>query len=173
MNLRKLQIKDAPLMLEWMHDRSMIDKLQTDFETRTLKDCENFIKSAQSMSNNIHLAITNDNNVYMGTVSLKHISSHSAEFAIIVRKNAIGKGFAQYGMSEIMNIALNKLNLSYVYWCVSPENKRACRFYEKQGYMRFDINEDSFLLTDLCKRQESYTLDQILNYYWYIFYKKV
>ena len=44
MNLRKLEIKDAPLMLEWMHDKSVVEDLRTNFLTKTIEDCENFIK---------------------------------------------------------------------------------------------------------------------------------
>lgn len=37
---------------------------------------------------NLHLAIVDENDEYMGTVSLKNIEEDKAEFAITVRKNA-------------------------------------------------------------------------------------
>ena len=44
MYLRKLELKDAPLMLAWMHDKIVTEKLRTDFASKTLLDAENFIK---------------------------------------------------------------------------------------------------------------------------------
>ena len=35
MKLRKLKIKDALLMLEWMHDESVTMYLKTDFRNKT------------------------------------------------------------------------------------------------------------------------------------------
>ena len=90
---------------------------------------------------NLHLAVVDDNNTYMGTVSLKNIENDAAEFAITVRKNAMGKGFSKYAMSEIIRIGLEELNLKSIYWCVSPENKRAVKFYDKNGYMRIDLSK--------------------------------
>lgn len=37
----------------------------------------------------------------MGTVSLKKIQNGVAEFGIVVRKQAMGKGYSKYGMDEI------------------------------------------------------------------------
>ena len=39
MHLRRLERKDAPLMLEWMHDRNVIKDLNTDFASKTIDDC--------------------------------------------------------------------------------------------------------------------------------------
>jgi diamine N-acetyltransferase len=136
--LRRLQMKDAPLMLEWMHDPSVVENLQTDFASKTIQDCENFIIAAQDCSKDLHLSIVDDKDEYMGTVSLKHIQNGSAEFAIMVRKSAMGKGYSKYAMTEIIRIGFEELNLQSIYWCVSPENKRALRFYDKNGYQRVD-----------------------------------
>lgn len=46
MNLRKLDMKDAPFMLEWMHDPNVTIGLQKKFGEKTLADCEEFISSA-------------------------------------------------------------------------------------------------------------------------------
>lgn len=141
MNLRKLELQDAPLMLEWMHDPDVVQNMQADFAHKTLSDCENFIRISQTDDKNLHLAVVDDNNTYVGTVSLKNIENDVAEFAITVRKNAMGKGFSKYAMSEIIRIGLENLNLKSVYWCVSPENKRAVKFYDKNGYTRIDISK--------------------------------
>ncbi len=146
MNLRKLELYDAPLMLEWMHDINVTEFLKTDFSTKTLEDAERFIKSSWEKCNEIHLAIVSDLNEYMGTVSLKNIESKTAEFSIAVRKEAMRRGYAWYGMKSIIEKAFNELDLESIYWCVSKKNQRAIRFYDKHSFheildIPFRINE--------------------------------
>lgn len=102
MYLRSLQQKDAPLMLEWMHDTMVVEKLQADFASKTLEDCLSFIESAQDYTADIHLAVVDDSDTYMGTASLKHIENRTAEFAITVRRAAMGKGFSAYAMKTML-----------------------------------------------------------------------
>lgn len=136
MHLRRLERKDAPLMLEWMHDRDVIKDLNTDFASKTIDDCIAFIESSINDKENLHLSITDEADEYMGTVSLKHIEDQSAEFGIAIRTMAMGKGYSKKAMEEILNRGFGELGLKSVYWCVSPINQRAVRFYEKSGYQR-------------------------------------
>lgn len=136
MYLRKLEQKDAPLMLEWMHDDSVVHDLHTDFASKTIEDCQKFILANQEFSDNVNLAIASDSDEYMGTVSLKQIDREnlSAEFAITVRKAAMGHGYSWYGMTAIIEKAFNEYGLESVYWCVSRKNSRAVRFYDKHNF---------------------------------------
>ena len=134
MELRKLKMEDAPLMLEWMHDESVVGKLKGDFLSKSIEDCERFICNSAADKRNIHLAIVSDSDEYMGTVSLKNIEEASAEFAIAVRKAAMKKGYSWFGMESILDKAFNEYNLESVYWCVSRENERAVRFYDKHNF---------------------------------------
>lgn len=134
MYLRKLELKDAPLMLTWMHDSSVTEKLRTDFASKTLQDVENFIKCSLEDKENLNLAIVSDEDEYMGTVSLKHIENGSAEFAITVRTEAMGRGYSWFGMESIIEKAFHELGLESIYWCVSRENSRAIRFYDKHNF---------------------------------------
>ncbi len=69
----------------------------------------------------------------MGTVSLKHIDMHrkQAEFAIAIRLCAMGRGISQYAMKEILRKGFKEIGLEKIFWCVSENNKRVIRFYEK------------------------------------------
>lgn len=140
MRLRNLELKDAPLMLEWMHDPDVVKDLYGNFLEKTLDDAEAFIRYANS-NTDLHLAIVSDEDEYMGTVSLKYIDydKRNVEFAIAVRKCAMGKGYSWYGMKEIIDKAFHEYKLTSVYWCVSKNNVRAIKFYEKHG---FEITED-------------------------------
>lgn len=134
MKLRDLELKDAPLMLEWMHDNEVVEKLRGRFQEKTIEDAENFIRAAKDKKHNIHLAICSDDDEYMGTVSLKSIQNRRAEFAITVRRIAMGKGYSWWGMRNIIKLAFEQYGLDSVYWCVARENIRAVRFYDKHNF---------------------------------------
>ena len=134
MYLRRLELKDAPLMLAWMHDKNVVEKLKTDFASKTISDCENFIRASWEDKGNINLAIASDTDEYMGTVSLKHIENSTAEFAIAVRAEAMRKGYSWFGMRAIIEKAFDEYGLESVYWCVSRSNTRAVRFYDKHNF---------------------------------------
>ena len=161
MILRKLINEDAPLMLEWMHDKSVVEFLGANFGAKTLEDCENFITSSQNNEENLHLAVADEAGNYMGTVSLKHIDRENAtaEFAITVRKVAMGKGYSRYGMERILEIGIAEMGLKEIYWCVSPVNVRAVRFYDKCGYQRTEKVPDHILA--------AYPPEMAL--YWYVY----
>lgn len=162
MQLRKLEEKDGILMLEWMHDKNVVEFMGTNFAAKTIKDCIAFIHASQKTDTDLNLAITNDDDEYMGTVSLKHIdkTDHIAEFAITVRKKAMGKGYANYGMKEMIRIGLEEIDLQKIYWCVSAKNQRAIKFYDKNGFKR---------ITDIPERiLEMYSAKQLEEFVWYV-----
>lgn len=160
MKLRELRPEDAVYMLEWMHDPSVVEKLQTDFSQFSIEDCNRFIAGASDTSVNMHLAIADDNDEYMGTVSLKHITDKNAEFAIAIRKCAMGRKISIAAMKEIIAIGFEKNKLESIYWCVDPVNVRAVRFYDKNGFVRVEPQE-------LVIFEGAYTAEQIEKYIWY------
>lgn len=160
MKLRKLELKDTPLMLEWMHDKSVVEDLRTNFLTKTMEDCENFIKSSWNDTSNWNVAIVDEEDTYMGTVSLKNIKKTSAEFGITIRACAMGKDYSIWAMKEVLRIGFEERGLKKIYWCVSPDNKRAVRFYDKNGFERVDAKELDMI--------EGYTQEQIDAYVWYL-----
>lgn len=151
-------------MLEWMHDKSVVEKLRTDFMSKTIEDCEGFIVSSQDDKGNLHLAIVDENDCYMGTVSLKNIREKSAEFGITVRTAAMGKGYSKAAMEQMLRKGFEELGLEQIYWCVSPENKRAVRFYDKNGYETVEAEQ--------LEEIEDYTQEQIKAYQWYAAFKR-
>ena len=108
MRLRKLRARDAGPMLEWMHDDVVTRHLREAFGRKSMDDCLAFIASAQDESESIHLAIVDHNDEYMGTVSLKHIRQGAAELGIVLRSCAMGKGYAAFAVSEIIEYGLRR-----------------------------------------------------------------
>lgn len=145
MYLRKLKPEDAPYMLSWMKDPEVTGNLRGDFASKTLSDCENFIRTSWTDNQNLYLAIASGQDEYMGTVSLKHIEKDSAEFAITVRREAMRRGYAWFGMESIIRKGFEELGLNRIYWCVSRKNERAVRFYDKHRFKELTDIPDSVL----------------------------
>lgn len=164
MKLRKLELKDAPLMLEWMHDKSVVENLRTNFLEKTESDCAKFIKSSWEDKENWNVAIVDDTDTYMGTISLKNIKGNTAEFGITIRKCAMGKGYSLEAMKQVLKFGFEEKGIDKIYWCVSKENKRALRFYDKNGFKRVDVH--------LLDRIEGYTEEEIRSYVWYLVHKE-
>lgn len=131
--LRTLHEEDAIGMLEWMQDKEINQLLHFDATKITLDTCKNFIKNAQENKENIHFAITDDTNEYLGTVSLKNIDreNRSAEFAIAVRKTTMGTGASFAALEQILKYGFEKIGLNRIYLYVRTDNLRAVKFYEK------------------------------------------
>ena len=136
MRLRKLEEKDAVWMLEWMHDPDINRFFAADFNSNKMESVLEFINRGED-SKNVHYACVNDEDEYLGTVSLKNIdySAKNAEYAISFGKRAHGTGAAFFATKEILKIAFEKLGLERVYLNVLSENIRANRFYEKFGFI--------------------------------------
>lgn len=144
--LRKLRLEDAPFMLEWMHDDDLVKDMRADFKSKTLEDCQLFIRASQEDKNNAHFAVADIADTYMGTVSLKNIDieNKAAEFAICMRRCALGNGMAAEAMKKVIEKAFQEMGLEIVYWSVNPGSKRAVRFYDKNGYMRVRLSDGHF-----------------------------
>lgn len=137
MHLRKLLRKDADRMLAWMHTPDIVEHMEVNFGKLQLEDCYTFIEKAQDTTRNLHLAIADDADQYMGTVSLKNIDTVllRAEFAIALCEDALGKGYAGYAMRKIIQYGFEQYNLKNIYWNVKKSNIRAIAFYKKMGFM--------------------------------------
>ena len=145
-------------MLEWMHDPFVVEKLQANFAAKTIDDCRTFIENSKGQEN-IHLAIVDDEDLYMGTVSLKHITKDTAEFAITVHRDAMGKGYSIWAMNQILEKGFDEYHVNNIYWCVAKDNLRALRFYDKNNFPRIESNN--------IKIAGGYTQEQIASYVWY------
>lgn len=165
MKLRNFELEDAPLMLEWMHDPNVVFSLKKGFSNTTLKDVKKYILDSRNITHDINLAICSDENEYMGTVSLKNIdrNNQSAEFSIVIRSCAMGKGYAWFGMEEIILKGFKEYGLESIYWCVPRTDQRGIRFCDKHNFHEvFDVPDK------ILNRYSEYNKDQLK---WYSFLK--
>ena len=133
--LRKLEERDIPGMLEWMHDPELNRWFRFDATHMTEEKVRDFITASFSESAR-HYAITDESGEYLGTISLEDIDKENAHalYAVSLRKKAQGTGAAMAATKEVLRIAFEELGLERVYLNVLSENTRARRFYEKAGF---------------------------------------
>ena len=135
--LRELRQKDIDGMYEWIHDEKINCNFR--FATKDRTEIETFIKQSglqREAGTDFYYAITDESDEYLGTVSLKNVDADAktAEYAIVLRQCAQGKGVACQATDQILSIAFTRLCLKRIYLNVLTENVRACTFYEKYGF---------------------------------------
>ena len=137
MKLRKLEPKDVEGMLSWMTDSSVNRFFRFSRETVSIESISEFIQQAQHMEKDRHMAIVDDSDTYVGTISLKNIdiAASNAEYAISTCASVHGSGVAFDATKEILRIAFEEMKLHRVYLNVLEENERANRFYQRCGFV--------------------------------------
>jgi diamine N-acetyltransferase len=137
MKIRKLKESDAVRMNEWMKNPDVNEYFQFDGSNSSVESCVEYINKCLTDQSNLHYAVTNNDDLYMGTVSLKSVNiiNRNAEYAISMHHEAIGKGYSKFATDEILKIAFFELSLERVYLNVVSENIRAIKFYEKYGFI--------------------------------------
>ncbi len=134
--LRRLLEKDAARMLEWMQDPEAVRYLNIGGSDTNMEQVLRFIQNAQDDISDIHRAIVDADDAYLGTISLKHVDyeKREAEYAIAMHPTAWGTGAAGVATRLISQMAFQMLGLRRIYLNVLEENHRAVRFYEHNGF---------------------------------------
>ncbi len=142
-SLRELHEKDAILMLEWMHNPVIQKSFKKNMLDANLEDTIKFCISSKvptlgeiKSGDSIHMAIVDENDEYLGTVSLKDINwdNMTAEYAITTREKVHGKGVAFKATGLILRKAFKEYGLHRVYLNVFSDNEAAIRLYERAGF---------------------------------------
>ena len=146
--LRKLKEIDAERMLECMSDNIVNQYMNIDGTKMTINDCLEFIKNSDNTQNFIHYAIVDDEDNWVGTISLKNIDfiKKEAEYAIITSSLVHGKGYAFSATIEILDYAFNKLKLDRIYLNVVKNNIRANKFYQKVGFTLYETKPNVIII---------------------------
>ncbi len=139
--LRQLQEKDAPFMLEWMHDPLVLKGLSIRTMDCGLDDALAFIrksgfKDPVKTGDDLHFAVADADDEYLGTISLKHVDleNRRAEYAVVMRRKAHGTGAAFAATGLVLKKAFSELGLHKVYLSVYADNTAAIKLYEKCGF---------------------------------------
>ncbi len=139
--LRELKVSDAPYMLEWMHDPYVQRCFRKDMLGITLEQAQEFcrnsvVPSKLKTGDDIHFAIVDENDEYLGTISLKKVDleNKKAEYAVTTRQKTRGTGAAFKATGDLLKKAFREYGLHRVYLNVFADNQIAIKFYEKCGF---------------------------------------
>lgn len=158
--LRRLELRDVPGMLEWMHDPETSENFRVDFASFTREDAERFIAGSFTARDQ-HFAFVDEHDEYMGTVSLKHIGTpeNEAEYAVVTRQCARGSGLPYAATEELLSYAFRDLKLVRIYLNVLEENERANRFYQKCGFVYCGKVDEPVLIKGQPHTQNRYAIE--------------
>lgn len=148
--LRNLVVEDAAYMLEWLNDPSIIANFSFSNKHFTSDDAQLFIANAQTDETHRHFAISDENNQYFGTISLKNINHqhHHAEYAIVLLKQYQGKGYAKEASKLLIKYAHHELKLNKLYLTVLTFNQKAIELYEKLGFVQQGVFQKHLRIED-------------------------
>ena len=134
--IRPLKEKDAKAMCECLNDDNVNHFMNIHSLSFTEQSCLEFIQKSKSDKFNLNFAIVDENDNWVGTVSLKYIDykNKEAEYAIITSTSVHGKGVAELASKEVLKVAFLELKLEKIYLYLSTKNERANRFYQKFGF---------------------------------------
>lgn len=149
--LRKLRDSDIDGMLEWMHDEEIQKSFRKPMLSYTREMVMDFIQGATYdvvQGVNIHFAIANKKDEYLGTISLKELDleSLSAEYAIVLRKKAQGKGFAKDATLQLLERGFKEYGLQRIYLNVLSDNVKAQKLYKRCGFIYEGESRKSVLI---------------------------
>lgn len=161
-NLRDLKISDIDYMREFVENDEISKNFVFTRYPYSKEKMISFIKSSWEDKKNVHYAITDENDNYIGTVSLKNINyiDKNAEYAIVIRKKYWGQKIALKATDKILFYGFNTLNLEKIYLNVLSNNVRAINFYEKYGFKKEGVFKNHI-----------YYFGKYVDMIWYAFFK--
>ena len=145
--LRWLKDKDAVKMYEWMSDPEYKKYFKFTSSKQSIDNARSFIKNSITMQKeykkdnsrrvSLHWAVVDDNDDYLGTISLKNIDrvTNDSEYAISLSSDSYGKGIATMATNKLLAYAFESIGVQKIYLNVLADNERAIRFYEKIGFI--------------------------------------
>lgn len=133
--IRKLETSDAVHILDWMNDEDIMKNFRINKKNCNMDSVLKFINDSYN-DENIHFAISDLSNQYIGTISLKNINlvNMNAEYAIVLKKEFHGKGIAKQASKLILKFGFEDLKLEKIYLNVLSKNERAIELYKSLGF---------------------------------------
>ncbi len=135
--IRTLKLEDASEMYQTLCDQKVNQYMNIDGKNSSVELCKDYIKKANKSLDCKHFAIVDEEDNWIGTISLKNIDHKvgQAEYAIITSSKVHGKGYAFHATFELLEYAFDVLKLNRVYLNVVSDNLRANQFYKKCGFV--------------------------------------
>lgn len=165
MNIREMQLKDVPLILEWMSDQDVLKNFKIDANNTDEAAVIKFVENSQAVENK-HFSIVDDNDEYVGTVSLKNINinSKNAEYVIVIRSSKQGQGYGKFATKYILNYAFTELGLQKVYLSALAYNKQMIELCKSIGFKLEGSFENHIFLHNKMQTVQYYGITKAIFY---------
>ena len=140
-HLRELDFCDAEAMLAWLHEPAVRRYLEGGKESISLAEVEQFILSSRITEGDLHWAVADEKDVFLGMVSLKNIdfTRGQAEFSIGLCASAQGQGYASKAADGLLHHVFCALGLDRIYMYTRPENGATCAFNLRYGFIPLSV----------------------------------
>ncbi len=138
--LRELERDDISMLNKWRNDYELIDLLGAPFRyINSEVDDVWYDNYMNSRANTVRCAILNDDDCFIGVVSLTDINyiNQSAKFHIMIGEKGARKcGAGTYATNKMLAHGFYNLNLQRIELEVLSRNESAIHLYEKVGFVR-------------------------------------
>lgn len=147
--LRRISIEDCDKnYLNWMNDPEINKYLESRFMTHTIDSLKDFVTSMNNSDNNVLFAIIDkESDTHIGNIKLGNIHPiHKyADIGLIIGdKTYWGRGIATNAIKLVSEYAFDELNLRKVFAGVYENNIGSIRAFEKCGFRKAYIKEDTY-----------------------------
>lgn len=148
-NLRLLQIEDAPMLLNWRFSQEAYSYFY-EWNVNGEAQCEKWIANSLNKNNEMNFVIQTNDNIAIGIISLVDIDYRNRKCemgrVLIGNKDFRGKKFGEQAIQLLLEYAFNHLNIRKVYCEVLSNNNVAENLYKKCGFV-----EDGFFKNHIYK----------------------
>ncbi|MBU1164871.1 GNAT family N-acetyltransferase [Patescibacteria group bacterium] len=135
-NLRPVQLLDAPNWVKWLKDKEVTQFLSVG--PITLEKEKKLLRKMIKSKDQYTFAIETKEGKHIGGCALNNIVKEAkhAEFGIIIGDKASwSKGYGTDALELLLNFGFNRLKLKRIYLRCIEYNKRGIRCYEKCGFV--------------------------------------
>lgn len=134
MHIRSVEERDLPIIEVVVKEKNEVSYYLQGLFNKNIEELIEYIMHSKQDDLNHCFVVASDIDECMGTVFIKNIDDKAAELYISVRDEAKGRGYAWFGMTEVLRMAFYDMNFESVYWAVHTSDKRAIRFFNKHNF---------------------------------------
>jgi [ribosomal protein S5]-alanine N-acetyltransferase len=147
--LREVRISDVTeSYYRWMNDPAITQFLESRFYPNSIDSLKEYVKSKQTDSTNVFLAIViKENHRHIGNIKLGAINRihRFADVGIIIgEKDCWGKGYASEALTLVTKYAFDTLNLHKLTAGCYEMNQGSVKAFQKVGYYIEGIQKSHF-----------------------------
>jgi len=145
--LRKVQQKDAPLLVQWVNDRQNIQYMSTLIRCKkhTLQSIQQEIRQADPSYERLFMVLCKGKRQPIGHAGIDDIDTHDRRaeiFFLIGDKEEQGKGYSKDILMKLLDYAFTKMRLNSLFATATIRNIPSQKALERAGFKRIGIRRE-------------------------------